>query len=65
MSFYTKMPIFQVETATGHEILPTMKEAELVYQQKIKSNIPCELYKEGIKVKEYKPETLFNDIINV
>lgn len=65
MSFYTKMPIFQVETSTSHDVFPTMKEAELVYQQKIKSNIPCELYKEGIKVKEYKPETLINDKINV
>ena len=59
------MPIFQVETLTSHDVFPTMKEAELVYQQKVKSNIPCELYKEGIKVKEYKPETLNNDIINV
>ncbi len=65
MSFYTKMSIFQVETATGHEILPTLKEAELVYQQKVKSNIPCELYEEGLKLKEYKPETLDNDKINV
>ena len=65
MSFYTKMSIFQVETATGHEILPTLKEAELVYQQKVKSNIPCELYEEGTKLKEYKPETLDNDKINV
>jgi len=59
------MPIFQVETASGNKILSTMKEAELVYQQKVKSNIPCELYKEGMKVKEYKPETLDNDKINV
>ena len=65
MSFYTKMPIFQVETSTSHDVFPTMKEAELVYQQKVKSNIPCELYKEGIKVKEHKPETLDNIKIDV
>ena len=59
------MPIFQVETSTSHDVFPTMREAELVYQQKVKSNIPCELYKEGIKVKEHKPITLDNNKINV
>ena len=54
MAFTVQLPTFQVET-----------EKEIIYIQTInryskyvdyeKNNIPCELYKEGVKQKEFKP----------
>lgn len=55
MPFYVQQSTFQVETQAGFECTPDPDTANRIYDQHIKNNTPVEFYKEGFKVKEYKP----------
>ncbi len=55
MSFYKELPTFTVETANKHHLFPEELSATQKYQNYVDQNIPCELYKDGWKQKEYKP----------
>ena len=55
MSFYVQHPVFQVETSSNFKIFLFKDHAEQFYQNHVKQNIPCEFYKEGKLLKEYKP----------
>jgi len=57
MSFHVVLPNYQVETQDGFQSYPNHREAEKEYQNLVLENIPCELYREGILQKEYKPLT--------
>ena len=55
MSFYHQIPTYQVETSTDSTLYPTEYEANINYQKYVSDNIPCELFRDGYKQKEYKP----------
>jgi len=55
MPFYQQLPTFQVETKTGSTIFPFQNDADKLYQKYIKDKIPCEFYRDGEKLKEFKP----------
>ena len=56
MPFSITLPTYQVETQKDLTLFPTQDEAEKQYQKYVNENIPCELYTDGIKRKEYKPK---------
>ena len=49
------VPTFQVETKKGNNIYYDLEQANREYEKHCEKNIPTELYRDGIKVKEYKP----------
>ncbi len=55
MSFTMQLPTFQVETKSDSTLYPSRNKANEHYQENVKQKIPCELFKDGILVKEYKP----------
>ena len=55
MSFSIQLPTYQVETKTSSTLYPSPTEANNHYQKYIKDKIPCELYRDGEKLKEFKP----------
>ena len=55
MTFHVNFPRYQVETASAQFQSPTQQRAEKEYQKYVSQNIPVEYYKEGVKLKEYKP----------
>ena len=56
MSFYVQQPMFQVETSSDFKTFDSKDHAEQVYQKYVNQKIPCEIYKEGKLLKEYKPK---------
>jgi len=56
MSFYVQHPMFQVETSSDFKTFLFHALAEQVYQKYVNQKIPCEIYKEGKLLKEYKPK---------
>ena len=56
MSFYVQQPMFQVETSSDFKSFLFKEHAEQVYQKYVNQKIPCEFYKEGKLLKEYKPK---------
>lgn len=57
MAFTVQLPTFQVETAKGNHLYSDYQQAYSKYVDYEKNNVPCELYKEGVKQKEYKPSS--------
>ncbi len=55
MSFYQQLPTFQVETKTGSTMFPSQNEADILYQKYVKDKTPCEFWRDGEKLKEFKP----------
>jgi len=55
MSFYQQLPTYQVETKAGSTIFPYQNEADELYQKYVKNRTPVEFYKDGEKLKEFKP----------
>ena len=55
MAYTVELPTFQVETAKGIHLYSDYQQAYSKYVDYEKNNIPCELYKEGVKQKEFKP----------
>jgi hypothetical protein len=55
MAYTVELPLFQVETSNGNNIYYDIKSAEKKYIEHCEENIPCEIYKDGLKIKEYKP----------
>ena len=56
MSFYVRQQMFQVETSSEFKTFLFKDHAEQVYQKYVNQKIPCEIYKEGKLLKEYKPK---------
>ena len=56
MSFYVQQQMFQVETSSDFKTFDSKDHAEQVYQKYVNQKIPCEFYKEGKLLKEYKPK---------
>ena len=54
MSFYQQLPTFQVETKTGSTMFPSQNEANVLYQKYVKDQTPCEFWRDGEKLKEFK-----------
>ena len=57
MSFYQQLPTFQVETKTGSTMFPSQNEADMLYQKYVKDKTPCEFWRDGEKLKEFKPKS--------
>ncbi len=55
MAYTVELPIFQVETENSHHLYTNYQQAYSRYVDYEKDEIPCELYKEGVKQREYKP----------
>ena len=55
MAYTVELPTFQVETEKDHHLYIDYQQAYSKYADYEKNEIPCELYKEGVKQKEYKP----------
>ena len=55
MTYNVELPIFQVETAQGNHLYSDYQRAYSKYVEYQKNEVPCELYKEGVKQEEYKP----------
>ena len=55
MAFTVELPTFKVETAEDHHLYLNYQQAYSKYVDYEKNNVPCELYKEGVKQKEFKP----------
>ena len=55
MSYSVELPTFQVETAQGNHLYSNYQQAFSKYVEYEKNGVPCELYEEGVKQKEYKP----------
>ena len=56
MSYYVRQQMFQVETSSDFKTFLFKDHAEQVYQKYVNQKIPCEIYKEGKLLKEYKPK---------
>ena len=55
MAFTVQLPTFTVETEKGNHLYSDYQQAYSKYVVYEKNNNPCELNKEGVKQKEYKP----------
>ena len=55
MAYTVELPIFQAETENDHHLYTDYQQAYSRYVDYEKNDIPCELYKEGVKQREYKP----------
>tara|TARA_B100001029_G_C14587388_1_gene197177 strand:+ start:139 stop:309 length:171 start_codon:yes stop_codon:yes gene_type:complete len=55
MSFSLQLPTYQVETKQSSTLYAHQKQAIQHFEKYVKDKIPCELYKNGMKQKEYKP----------
>ena len=55
MAYTVELPTFQVEPAKGNLLYSAYQQAYSKYVEYQKNEVPCELYKEGVKQKEYKP----------
>ena len=55
MSFTVQLPTYQVEPKTGSTMFPSQNEADMLYQRYVRDKTPCELYRDGEKLKEFKP----------
>ena len=55
MAYTVELPIFQVETAKGNHLYADYQQAYSKYVEYQENEVPCELYKEGVKQKEFKP----------
>lgn len=55
MAFTVQLPTFQVETEQGNHLYSDYQQAYSKFVEYEKNEIPCELYKEGVKQKEFKP----------
>ena len=55
MAYTVELPTFQVETAKGNHLYADYQQAYSKYVEYQKNEVPCELYKEGVKQKEFKP----------
>ena len=55
MAYTVELPTFQVETEKGNHLYSDYQQAYSRYVDYEKNNVPCELYKEGVKQKEFKP----------
>ena len=51
MAFTVQLPTFQVETEKGNHLYSDYQQAYSKYVDYEKNNVPCELYKEGVKAK--------------
>ena len=55
MAYTVELHTFQVETAKGNHLYSDYQRAYSKYVEYLKNEVPCELYKEGVKQEEYKP----------
>ena len=55
MAFTVELPTFKVETAEDHHLYLNYQQAYSKYIDYEQNDVPCELYKDGVKQKEYKP----------
>ena len=55
MTFQVNLSRYKVETASEQFASHIKDQAEDIYQQYVRENIPCEFYKDGQMQKEYKP----------
>ena len=55
MTFQVNLSRYKVETASEQFASHIKDQAEDIYQQYVRENVPCEFYKDGIVQKEYKP----------
>ena len=55
MSYYVRQETYQIETQSDLHLFPSEDLAIKKYNNYVENNIPVEYYKEGIKLKEYKP----------
>ena len=51
MAFTVQLPTFQVETERGNHLYSDYQQAYSKFVEYEKNEIPCELYKEGVKQK--------------
>ena len=55
MSFRLQLPTYKVETQQGSTLYAYQNQAYQHFEKYVREKIPCELYKDGKKQKEYKP----------
>jgi hypothetical protein len=55
MSYYVRQYSYQIETENTQDSTPDQNAANLIYDRFVENNTPVEFYKEGFKVKEFKP----------
>ena len=55
MPYFIPQRNFQVETSDGFKSTPSEETANLIYNSHVENNTPVEFYREGIKLKEFKP----------
>mgnify|MGYP000193333568 CR=1 FL=1 len=53
--FQISLSRFQVETASEQFQSPIKEKAEVVYEQYVRENVPCEFYIDGKVIKQHKP----------
>ena len=55
MHYFIPQRNFQVETSDGFKSTPSEETANRIYNSHVENNTPVEFYREGIKLKEFKP----------